>query len=412
MEISTYILYIILGILLLNYAFEQYLEFLNGKNRSLELPEKAREIYNEDEYKKSQQYESDKQRLSFVSGTFSIILIVLFILMDGFAYVDQWARQVTNNPLIIPLIFFAILFLAMDIVQLPFSIYGTFVIEEKYGFNKYSPKLFISDKLKGYLLTAIIGGGLMLLIVWFYQQTGPWFWVYAWGLITVFMLFMTMFYSHLIVPLFNKLTPLEEGELKSSIVDFSKKAGFQLDNIFVMDGSKRSTKANAFFSGLGKKKRIVLFDTLIQEMKKHEVVAVLAHEIGHYKKRHTLVSVILSILQTGLTLYILSIFIDYPVFSEALGLEQHSFHVGLITFSLLYSPISTILGIGMNAISRKNEYAADHFAKVHFSGESLIEALKKLSVKNLSNLTPHPAYVFVHYSHPPLLERIETLQNK
>ncbi|MGM0496489.1 MAG: M48 family metallopeptidase [Bacteroidota bacterium] len=409
MENAVIIFYAIIGILILDYAFDQFLEYLNRKYRTLELPDRLKGIYNEKEYKRSQQYESDNQRLSFVSSTFNLIVIITFISLEGFAFVDQIARNITENSLLIPLIFFGILFLALDLINLPFSIYDTFVIEERHGFNKATPKIFITDKLKSYLLTAIIGGGLLILIVWFYQKTGDLFWIYALGIIIVFTVFMTMFYTHLIVPLFNKLNPLQEGPLKQAIVDFSRKVGFQLKNIFVINGSKRSTKANAFFSGLGKKKRIVLFDTLMDKLENNEIVAVLAHEIGHYKKKHTLVNLILSVVQTGITLYILSLVIDSPLLSKALGVERASFHIGLIAFSLLYNPISTVLGIGMKIISRKNEFAADEFAKNNFSGEFLIEALKKLSVNNLSNLTPHPLYVFVHYSHPTLLQRMEAL---
>jgi len=412
MENALIILYVIIGILILDYAFEQFLEYLNRKYRSLELPEKLKGIYNEEEYKKSQQYESDNQRLSFVSSTFNLIVIITFISLEGFAYVDQIARDITDNSLLIPLIFFGILFLALDLINIPFSVYDTFVIEERHGFNKMTPKLFITDKLKGYLLSAIIGGGLLILIVWFYQKTGDLFWIYALGIIVVFTVFMTMFYTHLIVPLFNKLKPLQEGPLKQTIVDFTRKIGFKLKNVFVINGSKRSTKANAFFSGLGKKKRIVLFDTLMDKMENNEIVAVLAHEIGHYKKKHTLINLLLSVGQTGITLYILSLVVDSPLLSKALGVETASFHIGLIAFSLLYNPISTILGIGMNIISRKNEYTADEFAKNNFSGDHLIEALKKLSVNNLSNLTPHPAYVFVHYSHPTLLQRMDALREQ
>jgi STE24 endopeptidase len=412
MENATVIFYIIIGILILDYGFEQFLEYLNRKNRSVELPSRLKGIYNAEEYKKSQQYETDNQKLSFISSTFNLLVIITFISLDGFAFVDQIARNITSNVLFVPLVFFAILFFALDIINLPFSIYDTFVIEERYGFNKTTPKIFITDKLKSYLLTAIIGGGLLILIVWFYYETKEMFWIYTLGIITAFSVFMTMFYTHLIVPLFNKLKPLQEGTLKQAIVDFSQKVGFQLKNVFEINGSKRSTKANAFFSGLGKKKRIVLFDTLMDKLENNEIVAVLAHEIGHYKKKHTLINLILSVFQTGITLYILSLVIDNPLLSKALGVSEPSFHIGLITFSLLYNPISTVLGIGMNVISRKNEYAADEFAKHNFSGESLINALKKLSVNNLSNLTPHPAYVFVHYSHPTLLQRMNNIQNK
>jgi STE24 endopeptidase len=411
MDEAMIIFYVIIGILILDYGFEQYLEFLNRKNRSVSLPDRLKGIYNAEEYKKSQQYEADNQKLSFISSTFNLVLIISFISLDGFALVDNIARDITENSLFIPLIFFGILFFALDIINLPFAIYDTFVIEERYGFNKATPKIFLTDKLKSYLLTAIIGGGLLILVVWFYQETKDMFWIYTLGIITAFSIFMTMFYTHLIVPLFNKLEPLQEGTLKQYIVDFSKKVGFQLRNVFVINGSKRSTKANAFFSGLGKKKRIVLFDTLMDKLENNEIVAVLAHEIGHYKKKHTLVNLVLSIIQTGITLYILSLVIDNSVLSKALGVREPSFHIGLIAFTLLYNPISTILGIGMNIISRKNEYAADEFAKNNFSGESLIEALKKLSVNNLSNLTPHPAYVFIHYSHPTLLQRMNNLEH-
>ncbi len=412
MNTPEILFYVIIAIIVLDYLTDQVLGYLNAKYRFKTLPPELEGVYDEERYKKSQNYEAENHRFSIITSTFNLILIITFLSLDGFAFVDDIARSLTNNSLIVPLIFFGILFLALDIVNLPFSLYDTFVIEEKYGFNKTTPKLFITDKLKGWLLTAILGSGILLLVVWFYHKTGTEFWLYAWGLIVLFTVFMTMFYTYLILPLFNKLEPLEEGNLKSSIINFCKKAGFKLKDIFVMDGSKRSTKANAFFSGLGKKKRIVLFDTLIEEMKNSEIVAVLAHEIGHYKKKHTLVNIVISVLQTGITLFILSLLINNPVLSRALGVEQPSFHIGLITFSLLYSPISTLIGIATNILSRKYEYQADAFAKQYGLGNSLISALKKLSSKNLSNLTPHPAYVFVNYSHPPLLQRIHSINNQ
>ncbi|MFP4605293.1 MAG: M48 family metallopeptidase [Bacteroidales bacterium] len=402
--------YIIIAIIIADYLLDRYLEFLNSKYRNIPLPEELKGVYDEGRYRKSQNYEAENQRFAFYTSSFNLLLIILFLSFEGFAFVNDVAHSVTEHYLLVPFVFFGILFLALDIINLPFSLYATFVIEEKYGFNKTTPRTFFMDKIKGYILTAILGGGILLLIVWFYQQTGNKFWLYAWGIVIVFSLLLTMFYTYLILPLFNKLTPLEEGDLKSKIVNFSKKVGFRLKDIFVMDGSKRSTKANAFFSGLGKKKRIVLFDTLINELKNNEILAVLAHEIGHYKKKHTLVNFAISVIQTGLTLFILSLLIDNPLLSNALGISEPSFHISLIAFSLLYSPISTILGIGTNYISRKNEYTADEFAKQNGLGNSLIEALKKLSSKNLSNLTPHPSYVFINYSHPALLQRIRYLQ--
>ncbi len=403
--------YVIVGILIADYILGRILDYLNAKNMSLELPAELKGIYNEEEYKKSQQYERDNQKMKLITSTFNLIVILLFLIFDGFAFVDQVARSITSHYILIPLIFFGILMFASDIINTPFAAYDTFVIEQKYGFNTTTVKTFITDKLKGWLLMAILGGGLLALVVWFYHATQDMFWIYTWILVTVFSVFMTMFYTQWILPLFNKLTSLQEGELKSSIFNFSRRAGFNLRDIFVIDGSKRSTKANAFFSGLGKKKKIILFDTLIDELKNNEIVSVLAHEIGHYKKKHTMANLVLSVIQTGITLYILSLFIDNPVLSRALGASQPSFHIGLIAFGLLYSPISTILGIGMNHLSRKFEYKADEFANKFSLGNYLIEALKKLSVKNLSNLTPHPVYVFVNYSHPPLLDRLRYLKS-
>ncbi|MFP4620680.1 MAG: M48 family metallopeptidase [Bacteroidales bacterium] len=410
MSAPEILFYVIVGILVADYILGRILEYLNAKNISLELPGELKGIYNEEEYKKSQQYEIDNQKMSLVTSTFNLIVILLLLMFDGFAFVDQVARSITSNPILIPLIFFGILMFAFDIINTPFAVYDTFVIEQKYGFNTTTVKTFITDKLKGWLLSAILGGGLLALVVWFYHVTGDMFWIYTWILITLFSVFMTMFYTQWLLPLFNKLSPLEEGELKSSIFSFSRKAGFNLKDIFVMDGSKRSTKANAFFSGLGRKKKIILFDTLIDELKKNEIVSVLAHEIGHYKKKHTMANLGLSVIQTGITLYILSLFIGNPVLSQALSVSQPSFHIGLITFGLLYSPISTVIGIAMNNLSRKFEYKADEFAIAFGLGNDLIEALKRLSVKNLSNLTPHPVYVFVNYSHPPLLERLRYLK--
>jgi STE24 endopeptidase len=303
---------------------------------------------------------------------------------------------------------------------LPFDYYHVFVLEEKFGFNRTTVRTFILDRLKGLLLSLIIGAGLLSLIILIYESTGNYFWVIVWAVITFFMIFMSMFYSNLIVPLFNKQKPLDKGLLRDAIEQFAGKVGFKLKNIYIIDGSKRSKKANAYFTGLGMKKRIVLYDTLIQDHTIEELVAVLAHEIGHYKKKHSLMGIFLSTFQTGVMLFILSLFIrkDSTV-AQALcqalsglsGLEiKQSFHVGILAFGLLYSPLSFILGLIMNQISRKHEYAADRFAGINYNTVALMDALKKLSVNNLSNLRPHPAYVFFYYSHPTLLQRLHSLQ--
>lgn len=402
---------IIVAIIVFEYLTSRLLDYLNSNWRTKELPTELQGIYKEDEYKNSQLYGRVNSRFSFLTSSFQILLILLMLFLGGFAYVDQIAHQIADNKIFAALIFFGILFLLSDILNTPFSIYATFVIEERFGFNKTKPKTFILDKLKGWGLGIIIGGLLLGLIIWFYYQTTQFFWLYAWIALSIFSIFMSMFYSNLIVPLFNKQTPLEEGELRDAIQKFSEKAGFKLDNIYVIDGSKRSSKANAYFTGLGKRKRIVLYDTLINDMSSQEIVAVLAHEIGHYKLKHTLSSMVLSIVQTGVIFYILSLFIGNPDLSIALGASKPTFELALIAFGILFSPISTILGLFMNIFSRKNEYEADNFAAKHGLGEELIAALKNLSVKNLTNLTPHPAYVFAYYSHPTLFQRIKAINS-
>lgn len=408
---SQILFYIIIGLLVADFIFERFLEFLNSTQWSDKLPEEVKDIYDEQEYQKQQAYEKANFRFSMISSSFSFVLMFLMVLFTGFALVNSWALSVSVNPILTALVFFGILMLASDLLTTPFSIYDTFVIEEKFGFNKTTPMTFVLDKLKGYLLGAIIGGGLLALIIYIYQLTTSNFWIYTWLVITGFSVFMVLFYSNLIVPLFNKQTPLPEGELKSAIEQFSAKVGFKLDNIYVIDGSKRSTKANAYFTGFGAKKRIVLYDTLINDMTTKELVAVLAHEIGHYKKHHVIWSLLLGTLQTGIVLFIFSLFVGSPELSAALGVETPSFHIGLIAFGILYSPISMITGLAMNIFSRKNEYEADAFTAKYFDANELVSALKKLSVKNLSNLRPHPAYVFFHYSHPTLLQRLKALKH-
>lgn len=402
--------YVIIAIILLDFVFGEILDYLNSTMWSDRLPRAFEGFYDPEKYKKSQEYFKENQKFGHITSGFNLVLILLMLFLGGFAVVNSWAVGVSANPILSALIFFGILGIAMDILTTPFSLYDTFVIEEKYGFNKTTLKLFFTDKLKSWLLGALIGGVILALIIWFYTATGKWFWLFAWGFVSVFMVFMTMFYSSLIVPLFNKQTPLEEGELRDEIENFCKKVGFNLDNVFVIDGSKRSSKANAYFSGLGKKKRIVLYDTLINDMTKEEIVAVLAHEIGHYLKKHTKKGMILSVLQTGITFYILSWFINNPSLAAALGVETPSFHVSLVAFGMLYSPISTVLGLGMNILSRKNEFEADAFAKENYGGNHLATALKKLTVNTLGNLRPHPLYVFFNYSHPPVLERLKRLE--
>ncbi|WP_460220773.1 M48 family metallopeptidase [Psychroserpens sp. MEBiC05023] len=403
--------FIIIAIIVINFIIDKILDFLNAKNYDNPIPDDLNDVYDETEYKKSQAYKKTNYKFGIWSSLFSIVLTLGFLWLDGFEYVDNIARHYSENPIIIALVFFGIIMIGSDILSTPFSYYKTFVIEEKFGFNKTTKSTFILDKIKGLLMMAIIGGGILALIIWFYEQTQELFWLYAWGIVTLFTVFMNMFYSRLIVPLFNKQTPLEDGSLRDKISDYATSVGFNLDKIFIIDGSKRSTKANAYFSGFGSEKRVTLYDTLVNELEDEEIVAVLAHEVGHYKKKHIIFNLVASVLLTGLTLYILSIFISNPILSNALGVEIPSFHVGLIAFGLLYSPISEITGLIMNYFSRKFEYQADNYAKETYKAEPLITSLKKLSKNSLSNLTPHPSYVKVHYSHPTLLDRVKNLKD-
>lgn len=407
---ANLIFIIIIAIIIINFFKDKILDALNAKHFNDELPNEISDVYDEDAYKKSQAYKNTKYRFSLLTSTFSFVVTLGFILLDGFQYVDTIARGVSENTILIGLLFFGIIMIASDIISTPFGYYNTFVIEERFGFNKTTKKTFILDKIKGWIMTIVIGGGLLALIIYIYQLTQEQFWIYAWLTIAAFTLFMNLFYARIFVPIFNKQTPLEEGSLRDKIAAYAKTVGFTLDKIFVIDGSKRSTKANAYFSGFGSEKRVTLYDTLINDLEEEEIVAVLAHEVGHYKRKHIIFNLVTSILLTGLTLYILSLCISSPLLSEALGVEIPSFHVGLVAFGLLYSPISEITGLVMNQLSRKFEYQADNYAKETYAADPLITSLKKLSKNSLSNLTPHPAYVFMHYSHPTLLQRIRNLK--
>lgn len=400
-----------IGVLLFGYLLEQVLDSLNLKYTIPELPLELTGIFDEEEYRKSQAYKRDNTRFSFISSSFSLLLMLMMFFLGGFGWLDALLSPHISSYILFVLAFFGILALASDILTIPFELYSTFVIEERYGFNRTTKKTFILDKIKGWILGATIGGGLLALITWIYMLTGPWFWLIVLGVVTLFSVFMNMFYSNLIVPLFNKQKPLEEGSLRTKIEEFALKADFKLDNIYMMDGSKRSSKANAYFTGLGPKKRIVLFDTLVNDLSEEEIVAVLAHEVGHNKKKHTTTGLVISFLQTALTLFLFSLFVGMDSFALALGGTEASFHLGLIAFGILYSPISMLLGLGTNLISRRNEYQADRYAMEKYNAEDLINGLKVLSKTNLSNLTPHPAYVFFHYSHPPLLQRIRSLRS-
>lgn len=409
---ATFIFNLIVFFVISGFILDRILSWLNSRNWKDKVPAEMENVYDQEKYRKAKLYDRAHTNFSLWSSIYGLSLILCMLFFNGFAMLDEWVRVWIDHTYYTPLIFFGLLMLASDLLNMPFSVYSTFVIEAKYGFNKTGPLLFVVDKIKSWLLGALIGAPILAFLVWVYETFGSSFWIGAWIVMSGLAIFISMFYTSLIVPIFNKLKPLEDGELKSAIQVYCREVGFNLSNLSVIDGSKRSTKSNAYFSGLGPRKQIVLFDTLIENQEVEEIVAVLAHEIGHYKLKHTRISLLLSIIQTGIMLFLLSLVLDNTKLGLALGTENMSFHIGLIAFALLYTPVSTITGIFMNMLSRKNEYEADSFATRTFNGLHMINALKKLSVDNLSNLNPHPAYVFVHFSHPPILDRISAIKRE
>jgi len=403
------IFYLLLGIITFDFVLERVLSYFNRKSATNPIPVELEGIYDDEKYAKSQAYMSELSRFATISSSISFALTFLAIYMGWFGWLDGWLRNYSPFDMITPLMFFGVLYLVSDIVGTPFSLYQNFVIEEKYGFNKMTMKTFWLDKLKGLLLTVIIGGILLAVFIYLVSFIGSGFWIYFWAVMVAFTLFANLFYTSLILPLFNKLKPIEEGEFKSSIQAYCDKVKFPLKNIFVIDGSKRSSKGNAFFSGLGKRKKVVLYDTLIENHSVDELTAVFAHEVGHFKKKHILFSTFISIFIMGFMLYMLSMMIMNSQVSWAMGGTITAIHLNILAFGILYSPLSHIIGLLGNLLSRKNEYEADAYAKETYKAEPLIGALKKMSGDHLSNLTPHPAYVFVHYSHPTLLQRVQAM---
>ncbi|HLO92193.1 MAG TPA: M48 family metallopeptidase [Lentimicrobium sp.] len=398
---------LIICMVCIGYLIGAILKFYNNLWRKKPIPDEISDVYSIDKYIQYQEYKRETYKFSVITSTLSLIL-TLIMLFVGFSLVDSVIRTYLSNEIWISIAFFGVIGFLSDIVSTPFDIYETFVIEQKYGFNTMTKRTFILDKLKSYLLAVIIGVPVLFLIIWFYQSFSDNFWWMTWILISIISIALSYLYSNLIVPVFNKQTPLEEGELKNNIEKLASKTKFNLQNVYVIDGSKRSSRANAYFSGFGSKKRIVLYDTLIKTLSIDEIVSVLAHEIGHYKRKHTIKGLILSILQTGFLLFLLSVIIDADVIYESLGTPA-SFHIGVIIFIILYSPVSFIISLGMNHLSRQHEYQADFYAKEHSSADALISGLKSLTSNNMSDLTPHPWYVWAYYSHPPLLKRIRAI---
>ena len=410
--------FIIISLVVLNYLFSNILDYVNHSNWKDEIPNELKDFYNKKKYKKAKDYALSKNKIGLFSSSISFLFIMTLLVFNGYGFIDQLVNMdILKSFFLFDLnssfaqsgLFFLILFILNSIISIPFSYYNTFIIEEKFGFNKTTKSTFFLDILKSFFLSVFIGGALLFLALYLYDNLNDGFWLWLWIGLSFLMIFINMFYADLIVPIFNKLKPLEDGELRQKIEKYSKEVGYLLKNIYVIDGSKRSTKANAFFSGLGPRKTIALYDTLIEKHSEDELVAVLAHEVGHFKKKHIFSGLIMSIIQIGVMTFFFELCLKLPEISLALGGSEASFHLGLIGFSIIFSPISMLSGILMNYISRKNEFEADAYAKETFNGEDLSLALKKLSVDSLSNIYPHPLYVFFHYSHPPLIQRLRAL---
>ena len=405
--------FIIIGALLFEYCLSTTSSVLNMMSISKIIPDGFQEFYDDKKYFKSQEYLKDKTKLGLYSSTFSLILTLIVIHFGLFGFLDELVRSNSTHYIISGLLFFGILFVINDILNTPFSLYSTFVVEEKYGFNKTSIHTFIVDKCKGYGLTIVFGSAIMVPIFYFFNTFQDNGWWIAWALITAFMIAVQPLFVHVIAPMFNKFTPLEEGDLKTAIEEFANKVGFPIGRIDVMDGSKRSAHSNAYFSGFGKSRRIALFDTLLDKHSTEEIVSVVAHEIGHYKKKHVITGTVLGVIETGIMLFIFNLFMNDSDLFAVFSVDTVSIYCGLVFFSMLYSPISMVTSIFTTAMSRKNEFEADAYAlETTQKPEPLISMLKGLSASNLSHLTPHPLMVFLSYSHPPVVDRIAAVQLK
>ena len=409
---QTYYLIIIFA-LAVEYLLSTVSSILDMGNIVEEVPADFQDVYDREKYARSQSYLRDRTRFGIFSSTFSLLLILVVIHTGLFGVLDQFVRVQTIQPILAGLLFFGIIFIIQDIISLPFSIYSTFVIEEKFEFNRTTPKTFVIDKLKGYALTVILGSAVIVPILFFFERFGPRGWWIAWGLVTLFMIAVQPLFVHVIAPLFNKFTPLEEGELRLAIEEYSEKVKFPIGRIDVMDGSKRSGHSNAYFSGLGKSRRIALFDTLLEKHTTEEIISVVAHEVGHYKRKHIIKGTALGILETGVMLFIFNLIMKDAALFAVFGVSDISVYGGLVFFAMLYAPVSMITSLLTTAVSRKNEFEADTFSlETTENPQALVNMLKGLAANNLAHLTPHPLKVFLSYSHPPVISRIAAVTQK
>ncbi|MGC6464237.1 MAG: M48 family metallopeptidase [Akkermansiaceae bacterium] len=406
---------VLLVALFLLWKLDFVATLLTLKHLKPELPEEFHGVWDDEKYRKAQEYEKAQARFGILSSITSLTLLLVFWLFGGFGWLDETTQSWGAGPIVTGLYFLGLIYLLTWLSSLPFDLYHTFVLEERFGFNKTTAGTYVGDQIKSHLMTAIIGAPIMALILWIFQSFDQ-AWIWAWLSFTVISLALTYLAPSFILPLFNKFTPLEDGELNQAIQKMARKCQFPLTEISVMDGSKRSSKSNAFFTGFGKRKKIALFDTLIESQSTDELVGVLAHEIGHFKKKHIVQRMIISIIQTAVIFFLLGMATNpESAFGSqlysAFGIGSGSIAVGLVLFMIVFKPVSRILSVLMNILSRKHEFEADEYAAVNQgTPDHLISALKKLSANNLSNLTPHPLEVFLDHSHPPVLVRIQALK--
>ena len=412
MQTSDWLLAGIVAFILIDFLVGSVLEYLNEKSKNVPMSPVATEIFSADEYAKSLEYGTAKYKVERLTSTLSTVVMLSAIILGWFAWLDQAIRERISNDLLVTVAFFGVLIFGVMIANLPVSYYSTFVIEEKFGFNKTTKKLFVVDSIKQAVLSIALGLPVIYLIAWIYQSLESKFWLVGWLAVTAISLFMFIFGTRIFLPMFNKLKPLREGELRSEVEAYCQSQGFPLSKLWEMDASKRSTKLNAFFSGMGKVKIIGLYDTLIEKLTTKETVAVLAHEVGHYKRKHVYTMFAFSNVQTLVIFVLLGSLLGNPNLSKALGSDAPSFHLSMIAFFLLFTPVSTVLGLINNSFSRYNEYQADQYSIDTYPGarDHMYSALKKLSVESLKNLNPHPWYVAVYYTHPPILERLANLK--
>ncbi len=391
------------------YHLELFATLLNMSALKAEVPDALKGSVTEEEHERTLEYARVSAKFDVLQSSLSLALFGAFWWCGGFGFMDAWLRGWHLDPITNGLGVIGLLFALQSLVSLPFDLYDTFGIEREFGFNKMTVGTFIMDRLKGLFLGVLLGLPLLALLLWLFEKFSLAA-LYGWLVLSAFSLLMTWLAPRLILPLFYKFQPMKDEALRAAIVKLSQKLAFPIGDVSVVDGSRRSTKGNAFFTGFGATKRIALFDTLIANHSQDEILAVLAHEIGHCKRGHVPKQIALSLAVSGLMFALLHFALHDPRLSAAFGVSHHSIAWGLVFFSIIYSPLSLLLGLISGHTSRKNEFEADAFAKEAMGAEPMVSALTKLSKDHLSNPTPHQFYVFLHYSHPPMLERVAALR--